>query len=469
MVLLVALLHILGALTSIHAIMATRTAQGAIAWAVALNTFPYLTVPLYWVFGRGRFRGYARTRRRVERTLLRFSSEARAAAREYFVAHRDNHDRHQVLSRLAQMPSSHGNDVSLLIDGSATFESIFAGMERAQDYVLAQFFIVHDDELGRDFQRRLIETAQRGVRVYFLYDEIGSHALPRRYTRRLREAAVHAVPFHSTRGKGNRFQLNFRNHRKLVVVDGREGWVGGHNVGDEYVGRYARFGHWRDTHLHITGPAVLGLQLSFQEDWYWATREIPSLSWVARQSSSANRKVHIVPSSPADRHETATLMFIEAITSARHRVWAASPYFVPDEGIMSALKLAALRGCDVRILIPDRPDHLLVYLSGFTFVEELRWTTVRIYRYLDGFLHQKAMLIDDELAILGTANLDNRSLHLNFEISAVVTDQDFAGEVQAMFEKDFADSRLMDPGEFRARPAWFRFAARLARLMAPIQ
>ncbi|MCP4645129.1 MAG: cardiolipin synthase, partial [bacterium] len=301
--------------------------------------------------------------------------------RHFAVSVEDERGSYRVLTRLTDVPIMRGNAVELLIDGDATFGSIFKGIEQAREYCLVQFFVIHDDDIGREFQRRLIAKAKDGVRVFVLYDEIGSHSLPRRYLRRLREAGVEVSGFRTTQGINNRFQLNFRNHRKIVVVDGQEAWVGGHNVGDEYLGRNPKFGHWRDTHIRIAGPAVLEVQLSFMEDWYWATKQLPSLNWEACEEQADDRVVHIIPSGPSDARETATLTFLEAITGARERVWIASPYFVPDEGVLCALKLADLRGVDVRILIPDNPDHVLVYLSAFTFLKELEGSGIGIYRY----------------------------------------------------------------------------------------
>jgi cardiolipin synthase len=179
--------------------------------------------------------------------------------------------------------------------------------------------------------------------------------------------------------------------------------------------------------------------------------------------------VLIVPSGPADELETAALMFIHAINSATERIWIASPYFVPDEGVIVALQLAGLRGVDVRILIPDKADHLMVWLAAYAYLDDSGRTGVKFYRYLDGFLHEKVMLIDDRAASVGTANFDNRSFRLNFEVTAVIHDAAFAAEVAAMFEKDFEKSRLMEEGEYDAKPFWFRFGVRLARLTSPVQ
>jgi len=465
----IVLFHFLGAVSSIHAIMSTRTAQGAIAWAVSLNTFPYVAVPAYWVLGRSRFQGYVTAR---QAKLEEVDEVAEAAARKV-LEHRLPPDQigqaARAAERLAGIPFLTGNSVDLLVDGDATFDSILEGIDAAREYILFQFFIVHDDEIGREVQSRLIAKANQGVRVSFLYDEIGSHDLPKRYKEELREAGVEVYDFHTQKGPRNRFQLNFRNHRKVVVVDGKTAWVGGHNVGDEYLGRDPKFGHWRDTHVRIEGPAALSAQLSFVEDWYWATGRLLEVDWTPRVSEQGDLPVLIVPSSPADELETANLMFVHAIHSARERIWIASPYFVPDPPVVAALQLAGLRGVDVRVLIPDKPDHLGVYLAAFSFLDEAGQTGVEFYRYLDGFLHQKVMLIDRSVATVGTANFDNRSFRLNFEITAVVADTDFATEIEQMLEADFANSRLMEPGEADDKPWWFRFGVRLARLTAPVQ
>jgi cardiolipin synthase len=462
--------EILGALSAVHAVMNTRTSQGSIAWAVTLVTFPYVTVPAYWVFGRNRFRGYVTEWRDGGVRADSVGQEALEVARGFLLDSLVAPPPARAAARLAKMPFTIGNSVELLIDGDETFTSILTGLEAAEDYILFQFFIVKDDEIGREIQARLIERARAGVRVYFLYDEVGSHKLPRRFKDELTEAGVEVSEFGTNQGFGNRFQLNFRNHRKIVVVDGLVTWVGGHNVGDEYLGRDPKFGHWRDTHVRIEGPAAVAAQLSFAEDWNWATGSIPALDWIpvaARDGS--NLPVLIIPSGPADEFETAALMFTHAINSAVDRIWIASPYFVPDEGIMSALQLAALRGADVRILIPDKADHLAVYLAAFTYFDDALAAGVKFYKYTGGFLHEKVVLVDDLAAAIGTANFDNRSFRLNFEVTALVGDPELAVEVERMFESDFEQSREVGRDEYSAKPFWFRLAASLARLTAPIQ
>ncbi len=467
--LLFLIFHVIGALSSIDAVMTTRTEQGAIAWAVSLNTLPIVAVPAYWVLGRSRFHGYTTARRGKLEEIAGVTKEARAAVAAFEWDRELLTNEGRATERLAGVPYLTGNDVTLLVDGEATFASILEGIDAAEHYVLFQFYIVKDDEIGREVKRHLIERAKAGVRVHFLYDEIGSHGLPDSYLEEMRAAGVEAFAFHTRKGPRNRFQLNFRNHRKIVVVDGRVAWVGGHNVGDEYLSRDPEFGHWRDTHVRIEGPAALEAQLSFAEDWYWATDGRLDVSWTPVPAADADLPVLILASGPADELETANLMFVQAIHHAEKRIWIASPYFVPDRPVVTALQLAALRGVDVRILIPDEADQLAVQLAAYSYLDEVGKVGVKFYRYLDGFLHHKVVLIDDDTATVGTANFDNRSFRLNFEVTAVVFDEGFAGEVEAMFEADFQNSRLMEPGEYARKPWWFRFAVRVARLTSPLQ
>ena len=465
-VLLVA--HLVGLATSLHALMTVRTAQGTIAWVVSLNAMPLLAVPAYWVLGRSKFEGYVIQRR--SRDLLA-DPHARAVAARLAPLVPDfarGPGPSYAGQRLAKLSYLGGNDVELLVDGDATFASLLGGIDRARRYVLVQFYIVRDDRIGRVLRDRLAAKARQGVRVHFLYDELGSGDLPRSYRRSLEAAGVACEPFGTTRGPGNRFQLNFRNHRKIVVVDGTEGWVGGLNVGDEYLGRDPEVGRWRDTHLRIAGPAALGLQLAFVEDWSWATGELlfDELAWPAE--TRGERAVLVLPSGPADRLETASLMYQQAIQAARHRVWIASPYFVPDGAVLGALHLAALRGVDVRLLIPERSDSAVVDAAAESFLEPLLASGIAVYRYRDGFLHSKHFLVDDRVAGVGTANLDNRSFRLNFEVTAIVVDAGFAAEVAAMFDADFARSRRMAPGELARRGFWRRAFARGAHLLSPV-
>jgi len=467
------IMHLLGFICSVRALFSVRTPQGAIAWIVSLNALPIIAVPAYLVFGRSKFKGFIFARQSEDSDmtdllkLLNEKAESFAHTREENTA--ESYGRIKAIEHLAKMPFVRSNKTELLIDGQATFASIFEGIDSAVNYILIQFFIIHDDGLGTDLKVRLCKKAAEGVRVFFLYDEIGCNKLPASYINELRTAGVRMHSFQTTRGSGNRFQLNFRNHRKVVVVDGHSGWIGGHNVGDEYLGKTSKFSGWRDTHMQLYGPAVLGLQFSFLEDWNWATDEYLSVNWDVISATDANIPMLILPSGPADAVATASLMFQHAIHSAVERIWIASPYFVPDDGIINALQLAEMRGVEVRILIPDEPDHLLVYMSAFAFIGKMLSSGIEIYRYTQGFMHQKVFLVDDSVAAVGTANLDNRSFRLNFEITAIVFDRGFAGQVEQMLRADFSGSRKMTLTEIEEKPLWFKAAARAAYLTAPLQ
>ncbi len=466
-------MHLLGALTSIQAVMSTRTSQGAIAWAVSLNTFPYLAVPAYWALGQSRFDGYH---------LLRLSEQiadsetVRRARKELedddllLVPRTASEQSHmQILDHLTKLPITTGNTARLLVDGRETFDAILAGVENAREYVLFQFYILRDDQLGQRCKAAFLKKAAEGVRVYVLYDELGSKDLSPEYISELRDAGVEIFPFNTTQGRGNRFRLNFRNHRKIVVVDGKIAYVGGHNVGDEYLGRDPVLTPWRDTHVELRGPVVQVIQAPFVEDWNWATGDMPQLKWDPKRAEDGDVAAACLPTGPADRLETGTLFFLHAINSAQNRLWIVSPYFIPDEQLMSALQLAALRGVDVRILIPQNPDHLHVYLSGLSYLEEAEEAGVQIYRYQPGFLHQKVWLIDDHASLIGTANLDNRSMRLNFEVTMLILGEEFAGEVESMLEADFANSKLATSAEYTDRALPYRFLVRVCRLFAPVQ
>jgi cardiolipin synthase len=245
-------------------------------------------------------------------------------------------------------------------------------------------------------------------------------------------------------------------------------FVGGHNVGDEYLGLDPVLSPWRDTHIKITGVGTVACQIVFMEDWYWATRRVPELDWRPSLPTAANQRVLILPTGPADETQACSLSFMHLINSAKARVWIVSPYFVPDEALCAALQLAATRGVEVRVLLPTKPDHKTVYLAGFSYFEETMQAGVEIYRYDEGFLHQKIILVDDDVAGVGTVNLDNRSLRLNFEITAFVADVGFVRQVDGMLRQDFNKSRKVSVDDYRLRSALFKAGVKAARLLSPI-
>jgi cardiolipin synthase A/B len=463
------LIHLVGVVAAVHAVMTARTSQGAIAWSLLLILFPYVTLLAYALVGRGKFQGYVKARRAGDSQIDHLARGLEKKMRLFRTRNEELDSRYAALEELAEMPFTSHNDAELLINGRAAFEAMFAGIESAKSYIIVQFYIIRDDTIGRQLKELLERKSAEGVRVFVLYDEIGSYNLPRKYRRELTEAGVLILPFRTSKGIRIRFQINFRNHRKIVIVDGHTAFVGGLNVGDEYLGHHPRLGPWRDTHVIVNGPVVQAIQFTFLEDWYWATGDVPELDWTPYPAPKDNETALVLASDPSDMLETCGLFFMHAINVARERIWIASPYFVPDSALISALQLAALRGVDVRIMLPARADHLLVFLSGFSYIAEAEPAGVKFYRYQQGFMHHKVILVDDDLAAIGTANFDNRSIRLNFELMLIFADRSFAATVCEMLEQDFAQCRLATAEEFASRPFWFHFAVRLARLMAPIQ
>ena len=465
---LLILVYAAGFVAAIDAVMTARTPQGSIAWAVSLVTLPFVALPAYLFLGRSKFEGMTEafaTRKGEVDALL---AEAKHGLDPWMIPEADRPAWAAPLQRLSGMTLVRGNHAQLLINGDATFDSILAGIAAAKRYVLVQFYMFHDDGLGRRMQQALIERARAGLRVQVLYDEVGSKGLPKHYTEELAAAGVKVSSFKPTQGWRNRFQIDFRNHRKMVVVDGVTAWVGGHNVGDEYLGLDQAFTPWRDTHVRLEGPVVTQLQGVMVSDWFWAERELPALDWEPRAAPGGNVTAQIVASAPAQRLETAGMMFTAALNGAKERIWLSAPYFVPDEAVVRALALAALRGVDVRVITTGKGDSMAVFLAAFAYIELLRDLGIKFYAYTPGFLHEKVSLIDRDVSTVGTANFDNRSFRLNFEVTAIIVDRAFAAEMEAMFERDFAHAVIIDPAELDRRSFWWHLGVQLSRLASPV-
>ena len=463
----IATLEIAGLGLAVHAVLNARTSQGAIAWALFLIAAPFLALPLYAFFGQQKLEGYVPSCRDNALSIQQTMSRMEEQSRPFRVKLSTRASLGRFMEKLSGMIFTGGNNVDLLVNGHATFEAIFTAIDQAQDYVLVEFFIVKDDEIGRDLLQRLLVKQRTGVQVYFLYDSIGSYALPQSYWQELVSAGAIVHAFGSPKRFKNRFLLNFRNHRKIVVVDGKVGFAGGHNVGDEYLGKTKRFGPWRDTHLRLSGPAVMGLQALFMENWFLVAGEVPKLNWIT-ESQTTGTNVLVVPSGPSDELETCSLLFVQMLNVAKQRAWITSPYFVPNEAVLEALNIAALRGVDVRVMIPENPDKKTVWYAAFAYMKVAQSAGVSFFRYRKGFLHQKVMLVDDDLAVVGTANLDNRSFRLNFELSVLVSDHSFAAKVAHMLTKDFAECYRVTREETTTQSLPARIATAVSRLLSPI-
>ena len=467
------LLHIAGLVLSFSALRETRTPQGSIAWILSLNTVPLVAVPAYLVFGETEFSDFIETRGEGMDEIRPMADKWLKDLRAVEPDRQERTRLMDTLSRIGSLPITEGNKVDLLVDGENTFDSIFKAIDRAEDYIFIQFYIIKSDSVGNDLKERLIKKANEGVRVHVLYDDYGSADLEADFHDDLQSAGVFTSPFMRSDKKPSQFRLNYRNHRKLVVIDGLTAFVGGHNVGDEYVGKHPKFTPWRDSHLRLRGPVVTTLQVSFLEDWLWATGDvIEDLKWdlsTAEDQTNEDSIAVSIPTGPADDTETCGLMFHAIINAAEDRFWLATPYFVPDKGLVTALQLAAKRGVDVRIIIPKMTDSKLTKLSAYSFLEEMSIEGIQFRRYDKGFLHQKVLLVDDDFVSIGSANFDNRSVRLNFELMVGVQDKELNSEVAEMLTEDFNNSSPFEPQDFEEKGFFYKTSVRVSRLLAPIQ
>lgn len=462
---IMAAIYLLAFICGVREILNSRTSQGSIAWLISLALLPFPTVFLYMIFGWKFFDDYATDRiknGRAERPLR---------AKDLALIDRETDAKWPVQVQVSELPFLKGNDVELLVDGTATFDSIFAGIDAAEHSLLVQFYIVRDDKLGQQLAERLIAKAKAGVEVRLLYDDVGSSGMPKRFRTQMREAGVKVAGFNQ-RHKFLRVygptRINYRNHRKIVVADGKHAWVGGHNVGVEYLGESPKFGRWRDTHVRVSGPAALGCALLFREDWEWATGERLPATAPKVLETPGEESVLVMGSGPADKLEECAIAYVDIIGRARKRLWIVSPYFVPDTDIRTALFAARLRGVDVRIMLPDNPDHVMVWLASMAHADAMVQHDISVYRYTDGFLHQKVVLMDDEIASVGSVNFDNRSFAINFEITLWFTDPNTIKAVEDMLEEDFKSCREVSDAEVSTRPMHLYFMTQAAKLMSPL-
>ena len=394
---LATLFEVAGIVSAVHAVMRTRTSQGAIAWTLALVLLPIVAVPLYWVFGRRKFAGYNERWRARRADIDPLAQRAGDNLEPHLVRSSTRIPAYQGLQALTRWPLARGNELTLLVDGEATFASILEGIEAATSYVLVEFYIVRDDGIGRRLKDKLIQKAREGVRVYFVYDGLGSKGLPAQYVNELRAAGAEMTAFRTTQGRGNLFQLNFRNHRKIVIVDGRVAGVGGLNVGDEYLGLDPRMTPWRDTHMRLAGPAVLGAQVAFLLDWCWATKELLDLSWGPRsvryrgQSGPAllHGSIRGARDGEADLHpphQRGLRAYLDRHAVLRPGGWRPRrrcvwPRYAEWTSAYS---------------YPKHNDNRFVQFASYYYMQDLSDLPIRFLQLPEGFMHQKVMLVDEE-------------------------------------------------------------------------
>jgi cardiolipin synthase len=442
-------------------VLQKRAPVATLSWLLGLAALPYLGFIVYVVFGPQRIKRH-RVRRARSRVALPEDAEAVEPAQAE-------------LATLAQatsgLPASSATDVRLLVDGGATYEALLDAVAGARYHVHLEYYIYAADQTGTALRDALVERARAGVAVRVLLDAVGSGKCPKAFFAPLLQAGGELAWFHPMHfGRiWRRTWLNLRSHRKIAVIDGRIGFTGGINITDEENERL-RSDAYRDLHLRIEGDAVRGLQLMFVEDWAYATGQRDFISSVALAMPPREHgpiAAQVLGSGPDSSWESIHRLHVAAIHEAKQRVWLATPYFVPGEAAMMALTSAALGGLDVRVLVPKRSDSLLVTLAARSYFDELLAAGARVYEYGPRMLHTKALLVDDDLTLIGSANFDSRSFSLNFEVCMLFRDRDIAAELAQLYESELASAPRVRPD--RPLPLWSaRLPEALARLLSPL-
>lgn len=453
------ILHLTGAALAVHALCRPHSPQGTIAWMLGLILLPFITIPLYLILGAARIHRHT-TSRHSRESVQKFLKLHGAWSPQKSILS-------QTLYKCSGYPPCTGNQVRILQDGDATYKDMLDSMRNARKSILLEFFIIRNDRVGHTLREILEERARAGVQVHVIYDEVGSLKLPAGYLKRLRKSGVLVTSIN-----GRRFwwssilRINYRNHRKLVVIDSTQAYLGSLNIGLEYT-RIPRRQYWRDTFVHLQGPIVTQCLLSFSDDWKRACgSNLNSLA--TKQPGSGATTCQLIPSGPDDGPiNTWQLTLLELASEAKDRLWLASPYLVPTEAVRDALCAAAMRGVDVRILIPRRGDNMAAQLAMYTFIPGMLAAGVRLLAYTPGFLHEKVCVADSSFCSIGTANLDERSLRLNFELTLLMEDNAATAAVADMLLKDMEQASPISPAHWYKAPGIIRLLANCCRLLSP--
>ncbi len=374
-----------------------------------------------------------------------------------------------------QMVSSYSlltqdNKVEVFHEGEELFNRILSSLKNAQNYIHMEYFIIRNDSLGRYIMKILTKKAKEGVEVKLLYDGMGSIRLSPRFFKKFHEAGGRSAAFFPPFLPYINVRINFRNHRKILIIDGDEAYVGGFNIGNEYLGLSSRFNHWRDCHLNIKGSAIDSLEMRFLMDWRFAARDPLSNTdiYFPERKPEGNSAVQIVSSGPDMNYPAIKNGYLKLINKAKRNLYIETPYLIPDDSILEALKIAALSGVDVRLMIPYKPDHFYVYWASLSYVGELLKAGVRCYQYQKGFLHSKIVCADGFASSVGTANLDIRSFELNFEVNAFIYNEEITRQLEEKFILALQDCTEITLETYAARPMRVRFKEGLFRLLSPI-
>jgi cardiolipin synthase len=458
--------------------MNSETPSKALGYLLLVISFPVGGVLIYMSVGLNyRKKELYRKKLKIdEKEYPKLEEEAIALSLETLSKNKDKIDNFYQLASFSKDKSltSSNNNVTVMVNGEAKFPDVFESLRSAKHHIHIEYYIYENDTIGNELAQILIEKAKEGVEVRFIYDDFGSSGIRKNIAHQLREAGVEAYPFYKIKLIMLANRMNYRNHRKIIVVDGTIGYIGGINVSDKYINNDKDDKlYWRDTHLKIVGNSVFNLQTIFLADWnFCANQKIRYSSNYFPEKSEAehygNHLVQIVSSGPDSKYPKIKYTLIQAILSAEKEICITTPYFIPDKSFLEAINIAALSGIEVKLLVPTRSDSFIVNTTSQSNFQELLDVGVKIYSYDKGFVHAKTMVCDQKVAIIGTANFDNRSFDLNFEINAIVYDEQIATEISNLFEKDISFSTQILAEEWSKRPLFRKLMEKVLHLFSSL-
>ncbi len=446
-----------------------------LAWLLVLILLPVAGFFLYILFGRSyRIKRKAKAKILSDSDRMQKAAEVQSNLLEFIdlpnSENPSNKRLMQLLLKNAKAPFSLSNEVTVLTNGLSKFNRLFTSIREANDHIHLEYFIIREDRIGIELKDLLIQKSKEGVKVRLIFDDVGSMLLSRKYINSLKNAGIEVYSFFKVPIPIFSRDLNYRNHRKIVVIDGSIGFVGGLNIGEEYIGNSDKFDFWRDTHLEIRGEAVYALQTIFLNDWNYISKQVvQGARYYPENKVTKNSLVQIAASGPDSEWKSILQAFYKMISNAVDKIWVTTPYLVPEESILMGLKTAALSGIDVKIIIPSQPDHFFVYWASQANIQQLLEAGVKIYQYRNGFIHSKIMIVDRLAATVGTANLDIRSMEINFEVNAFLYDIDVIARLEEDFIQDLEESDVFELETFKKRKFHRKLLEAAGRLVSPLQ
>ncbi len=443
-----------------------RNPVKTLAWVTVLLVAPVVGLVLYIIFGRN-IQGMRVISRKNRRKLRRLDGSGRVSGADLPRSPQAS-QQIRLASSLCGSDFYQGNAVELFDNGTDKFEALIRDITAARSFINMEYYIVADDRIGTRVAEALMERARAGVKVRLLYDHVGSFKAKRRFFRRLEEAGVESTPFFKVAFPPFGTRINWRNHRKICVIDGEIGYIGGMNIADRYIDG-GKFDSWRDTHIRVTGPAVLSLEKAFAIDWTFTGHPLIDDPHPApRPIKGSDIGMQLITGGPTSQWLNITLVFQKAISVARKCVYIQTPYFLPTEGLLHSLQMAALAKIDVRVMLPARSDSDMLRWASNSYVSECLKAGIKVYFYGKGMLHSKVLIVDDEFATVGSANFDFRSFEHNFEANMLIYSAEFNARIKELFFRDQRNCRRASANQWRHRPLAEKCLESFMRLFAPI-